>query len=235
MRAVPVACTRKSSSDFSSAGFPENAGSSQVIQSDRSPVSPSGMRLRREPSTPLTVAKTSRALRSGTLPTRWTWRMRSVEMKLAELAVLSQDTPYRTRHRTHHDGLGFDHILAEFDATKHRPGCDACRGEETIAPHHVFDLVFFLRILDAHLRCSRAQFLGVDDQPCLHLPANAAQSSSREHALRRAANAKINVDTGFRIRPVNHAGDIPVADQANCGARLSHGGNDIGVTRAVEQ
>src|SRR6188508_222492 len=38
----------------------------------------------------------------------------SVEMKLIELAVFGQDTPYSARHRTHHDGLGFDHILAKF-------------------------------------------------------------------------------------------------------------------------
>ncbi len=55
---------------FQAPDFRQNAGSSQVIQSDRSPVSPSGMRLRRGPSTPLTVANTSRASRSGTLPTR---------------------------------------------------------------------------------------------------------------------------------------------------------------------
>jgi hypothetical protein len=47
-----------------------NTGSSQVIQSPRSPVSPSGMRLMRVPSTPLTVSNTSCALAIGTLPTR---------------------------------------------------------------------------------------------------------------------------------------------------------------------
>ncbi len=70
MRAVPVACTRNNSSDFSSAGLSAKTGSSQVIQSERSPVSPSGMRLRRGPSAALTAVNTARASASGTLPTR---------------------------------------------------------------------------------------------------------------------------------------------------------------------
>jgi hypothetical protein len=45
-------------------------GSSQVIQSPRSPVSPSGSRLMRAPSAALTSAKTSCAFAIGTLPTR---------------------------------------------------------------------------------------------------------------------------------------------------------------------
>src|SRR5262245_25022967 len=156
-------------------------------------------------------------------------------MKLVELAVFGQDTTYRARYRTHHQGLGFDYILAEFDAAEHWPGCDACRREEAVASDHVLDLVFFLRILDAHLRGSRPQLLGVDNEPCLHLSADTAQSRSREHTFWRATNAQINIDTGPRVRAVDDAGHVAVADQADCGARLSHGGYDIGVTWAIEQ
>ena len=74
MRGVAVGCRRNTSSDFSSAGLLANTGSSQVIQSLRSPVSPSGMRFRRGPSAALTVSNTSRAFDSGTLPTRCTLR-----------------------------------------------------------------------------------------------------------------------------------------------------------------
>jgi hypothetical protein len=70
VRGALVACTRKISSDFSSAGFSANTGSSQVIQSERAPVSPSGMRLSRGPSAALTVSNTTPASASGTLPTR---------------------------------------------------------------------------------------------------------------------------------------------------------------------
>src|SRR3974390_2478486 len=54
--------------DGARGGPPVKPGPSHLIQSDRSPVSPSGRRLRREPSAALTVAKTSRASASGTLP-----------------------------------------------------------------------------------------------------------------------------------------------------------------------
>ena len=70
MRGVAVACSRNTSSDFSSAGLLANTGSSQMIQSARSPVSPSGMRLRCGPSAALTFSNTSAALSPGTLPTR---------------------------------------------------------------------------------------------------------------------------------------------------------------------
>jgi hypothetical protein len=66
----PLACTRKNSPDFTKAGLSAKTGSSQVIQSPRSPVSPSGSRLMRAPSAALTCAKTSCAFAIGTLPTR---------------------------------------------------------------------------------------------------------------------------------------------------------------------
>src|SRR5271165_4216120 len=65
---------RKNSPDFAKAGFSANTGSSQLIQSPRSPVSPSGSRLMRVPSAALTFSKTSPALAIGTLPTRYTLR-----------------------------------------------------------------------------------------------------------------------------------------------------------------
>ena len=55
---------------FAAPGSSANTGSSQVIQSPRSPVSPSGMRLIRVPSAALTVSNTCSAFAIGTLPTR---------------------------------------------------------------------------------------------------------------------------------------------------------------------
>src|SRR5688572_24644124 len=104
MRGVAVACRRNTSSDFSSAALPANAGSSQVIQSLRSPVSPSGMRRSDGPNAALTVSNTARAFASGTLPTRCTWRGTRaplIEVKLVELAVLGGDPAHGAGDRPH--------------------------------------------------------------------------------------------------------------------------------------
>ena len=58
---------------------------------------------------------------------------------------------------------------------------------------------FFFGILDAHFQRALAQRFGVDDQPRLHLAADAAQRRRRQHAFRRAADAEIDVDAGLRI------------------------------------
>ena len=43
-----------------------------------------------------------------------------------------------------------------------------------------------------------ALLLGVEDQPALHLAADAAQRRRRQHAFGRAADAEIDVDAGLR-------------------------------------
>jgi len=55
----------------SSCGWDVKTGSCHTIQSERGPVSPSGMRRSRSPISAATVRKTTSALASGTLPTRW--------------------------------------------------------------------------------------------------------------------------------------------------------------------
>ena len=42
-----------------------------------------------------------------------------------------------------------------------------------------------------------ALLLGVEDQPALHLAADAAQRAGRQHAFRRGADAEIDVDAGL--------------------------------------
>ncbi len=80
-----------------------------------------------------------------------------------------------------------------------------------------------------------APLLGVEDQPALHLAADAAQRRRRQHALRRAADAEIDVDAGIAgIGGVDHAGDVAVGDQLHRGAGLAHAGDQVGVARAVE-
>src|SRR6516165_5476176 len=60
------------SSESTNAGLSANTGRSHMIQSLRSPVSPSGIRLSFAPNAALTVRNTASALAIGTLPTRWT-------------------------------------------------------------------------------------------------------------------------------------------------------------------
>src|SRR6202163_1790542 len=116
---------------------------------------------------------------------------------LIELPVLSHDTPHGAARRAHHYGLGLDDAVAESDAAQHAPVGDAGRRKQTIAAHHVLDLIFLARILDAHLGGALALLVGVDHQPALHLAADAAQRRCRQYALGRAADAEINVDAGL--------------------------------------
>jgi hypothetical protein len=82
---------------------------------------------------------------------------------------------------------------------------------------------------------ARALFFGVEHEPRLHLPADAAQRRRCQHALGRAADAEIDVDAGFvRIGSMDHAGDIAVGNQADRGAGLAHRANQIGVARAIK-
>src|SRR5262249_11966818 len=118
-------------------------------------------------------------------------------LELIELTVLGPDPAHRAGHRTHHYGLGLDHGVAELDAVEHAAVGDASRGEQAVAAHYVFDLIFLARILDAHLGGAFAFFFGVDDQARLHLAADTAQRCRRQHAFRRAADAEIDIDAGL--------------------------------------
>src|SRR5712671_1139282 len=66
----------------------------------------------------------------------------SIQMKLAELAMLGPDPAHRASDRPHHDCLGLDQSFAKSHTPEHRPGGDAGGGEKAIACHHVFHLVF---------------------------------------------------------------------------------------------
>src|SRR5580704_9066755 len=53
--------------------------------------------------------------------------------------------------------------------------------------------------------------------------------------MRRTADAEENIDAGFfRIGGVDDASHVAVADQAHRGARFAHGGDQVGVARAIE-
>src|SRR5580700_10760857 len=95
--------------------------------------------------------------------------------ELIELPVLRYDAPHGAAGRAHHHGLGLDDAVAESDAAQHGAVGDAGRREQAIAAHHVLDQVFLARVLDAHLGGALAFLFGVDDQPALHLAADAAQ------------------------------------------------------------
>ena len=73
-----------------------------------------------------------------------------------------------------------------------------------------------------------------EQQPRLHLPADAAQRRGGQHAFGRATRAHIDIDTGLRGRGGDDAADVAVADQHDAGAGLAHLGDQLGMTRPVE-
>ncbi len=101
--------------------------------------------------------------------------------------------------------------------------------------HHVLDAVDQLRIGDAHLVRALALLLAVEDQPALHLAADAAQRRRRQHALGRAAGADIHVDSGIiRVGAMNDARHVAIGDQPHRGAGAADAGDDVGVARTIE-
>ena len=120
--------------------------------------------------------------------------------------MLGFDPAYGAGDGAHHHRLGPDNAVAELDALQHTAIGDAGRREQAIAPHHVLDLIFPARVLDAHFRRTLMPFLGIDHEPALHLAADAAQGRRRQHALGRTADAKKNVDAGLvGVGGVDHA------------------------------
>src|SRR6516165_5103113 len=97
------------------------------------------------------------------------------QMKLRELAVLGPDPAHRAAARAHHHRLGLDHAFAETYPLEQRAGGDAGCREQAVAPHHVLDLVFLARVLDAHPGGALAFFLGVEHEAPLHLAADAGE------------------------------------------------------------
>src|SRR5579862_6310797 len=150
--------------------------------------------------------------------------------ELVELAVLGDDAAHGAGGRAHDHGFGLDDAVAEAHAAQHAAVGHAGRREQTIAAHHVLDLIFLARVLDAHLGGALALLVGIDDEAALHLAADAAQRRRREHAFGRAADAEINVDAGFaRLGGMDDPGHVAVGDQTDRRADLAHCRDDVGV------
>src|SRR6266853_6588378 len=115
----------------------------------------------------------------------------SLQMKLAELAVLCPNPTHRAGDRPHHDGVGLDQSLTKSNPLEHRPGGDSRRSEKTVSRHQVFHLVFLARILDAHFGGARALLFSVEHQPALELAADAGERCRREHAFGCAADPEV--------------------------------------------
>src|ERR1019366_2813296 len=97
----------------------------------------------------------------------------SIEVKFLELAVFGLDVAHRAGDRAHHHGLRLDDILAELDAREQRTGGNPGRGEQAVALRHVLDAVDEAWIGDAHLAGALTSLLGIENQPALHLAADA--------------------------------------------------------------
>src|ERR1700728_475494 len=114
--------------------------------------------------------------------------------ELIKLAMLGPDPADGAACRAHHHRFSLDHILAEQYPAQHAAVGDTGRGEQAIAPHHILDPVCLARVLDAHFGDAFALFVGIDDQPGLHLAADAFERRRRQNAFRRTADAEIDVD-----------------------------------------
>src|SRR5688572_18260750 len=119
-------------------------------------------------------------------------------MELSKLPVLGADPTNGTGDRAHHHGFRLNRLFAEAHTFEHRTGCDTGGREQAIAAHHVFHIIALARILDTHLHRALALIFGIEDEPALHLPADATQRSRRQHAFRRTADADVDVDAGCR-------------------------------------
>src|SRR5262245_43574781 len=158
-----------------------------------------------------------------------------VKMKFVELPVLGQYAPHRAGDRAHHYRFGLNYVLAEFYPAQHGAAGNPGRGKQAIAFHHIVNLVLTPRVFDTHLQRALTQLFGIDDQSCLHLPADATQCRRGQHALWGPADAQIDVDARFRFGAMDHARHVAITDQADGGASLAHRGDDVGMTWPVEQ
>src|SRR5262245_12212137 len=158
-----------------------------------------------------------------------------VEMKFVELPMLGQYPAHRAGDRAHHYRFGLNDVLAEFYPAQHGAAGDPGGGKQAVALHHIVNLVLTPRVFDTHLQRALAQLFGIDDQSCLHLPADATQRRRGQHALRCSADSQIDVDTRFRFGAMDYAGHVAVTDQADRGASFAHRGDDVGMARPVEQ
>src|SRR5262249_27874849 len=129
--------------------------------------------------------------------------------ELVQLPVLGPDPANGPTGRAHDNRFGFDHFSAELHAAQHGTVGDAGRSEQAFAPHHGLTLIFAAWTFDAHFGGARALRFGIEPEPRLHLAADAAQRSGRQHALRGATDADIDIDAGLvRIGGVDDAGDV---------------------------
>src|SRR5712675_3338506 len=98
----------------------------------------------------------------------------SIEVEFFKLAMFGLDVAHGAGDRAHHHCLRLDDILAELDPRQQRTGGNTGRGEQAVAARHVLDAVDKARIIDAHLAGALAFLLAIEDQPALHLAADAA-------------------------------------------------------------
>ena len=91
-----------------------------------------------------------------------------------QLKVRSPDDPNRSRHGAHHNGFCLDKLLTKLDTRHQCTIGDASRSKQAVAPHHVFDQEYLLRIDNTHSGGAFALFIAVEHQSALHLAADTA-------------------------------------------------------------
>src|SRR5581483_7589683 len=132
--------------------------------------------------------------------------------ELTDLPVLGPNPADGAAGRAHDHGFCFDHIAVELHAAQHAAVGYASRGKQALALDHVLDLIFAAWVFDPHFGRALALLFGIEHEPRLHLATDATQRRRRQHTLRRATNAEIDIDAGLvRIGGVDDAGDVAIA------------------------
>src|SRR5262249_22798910 len=108
-------------------------------------------------------------------------------------------------HRVRHAAAGKAAHALQHGAVGHAGG-----GEHDVALGELGHGVFAFEILDADAGGAAGRAVVAEQQPALHLAADAAQRGGRQYALGRAAGAEIDVDAAVRARGRDHARDVAV-------------------------
>ena len=141
----------------------------------------------------------------------------SIEPELAEFAVLGPDAPHRAGDRAvDHASRSRSRPGGTARPTASAPSVTPVAATTTSPEASSFMSYFLLGIARRPSCAARSRFASrVEDQAALHLAADAAQRAGRQHALRRAARAEIEIDAGLLgLRGEDDAGDVAVGEQA---------------------
>ena len=142
------------------------------------------------------------------------------------------DDANRARLRAHHHRLRRRAAGEKMDAIEIVAIGDARGREHHVTRGQFLDRKLLLDVANAHFFCALNFFIVARRQATLKFAADTAQRRRGEHAFGRAANAKQQIDAGFRLGRRNRCRDITITDETNPRSRLAHFFDDRFMSRA---